>query len=202
VSSVKDAIRDANRLSRMRQGQSVFEYITLPSLNQGSEQVRLAQVVLTEAEVQQGIIAAISAKDSDGNDLPDSMVAMTLRNRIAGVSDAWHSLRVPDHLDEHAFESIEQMVETLPPNEVDMVIDQLAAMMDYASPSIDGLTDKDLDDLKKDFVAVDWSGLTGPRWAAVKQCCQILLPDLLQAKLSGSSSTDSSTPTSASDEST
>ena len=198
MSTIREAIKDASRLSRMRMGNAVFEYIEFDSIRNEDGVVRFAQVPLTEAEVQQGVLAAANV------DLPatNNMAEMTARNRAAQVSDVWCSLREPDDLNSKAFESPEELANILTPSEIDHAVDSLAAMMDYASPSLDGLSEKDLDELKKDFAAADWSGLSGRRWAAVKLCCQVLLPELLQAKLSGSTSTASSTPTSDEGEST
>ena len=199
MSAIRDAIKEASRLSRMRMGNAVSEYIEFESLRASDgTPVRLAQVPLTEAEVQLGVIAAANV------DLPttNNMAEMTARNRAAQVSDVWHSLREPDDLSVKAFESPDELASTLSPSEIDHAVDSLAVMMDYASPSLDGLSQAVLDDLKVAFAATDWSGLSGRRWAAVKLCCQVLLPELLQAKLSGSTSTESSTPTNDESEST
>lgn len=174
----------------MRMGQAYWEPLTLPSLKaQNGDPIRLAQVPLTEAETQQGIVAAASVDIPATNNLAE----ITVRNRAAQVSDVWYSLRDPDDLSQKAFESVEEMVDTLEPTDVDIAVDSLAMMMDYASPSLDGLSEEALNDLKKAFVATEWSALSGRRWAAVKLCCQVLTPELLQAKLSGSTSTESST---------
>lgn len=188
MSSIRDAIRDANRLSRMRMGQQAWEFIEFDSLK-GSDgtPVRLAQVPLLEYETQQGVLLAANLQ------VADNMAGMTARNRAAMVSDAWHSLRDPSDIDKKAFESIEEMVRTLEPNDIDKAVDQLATMMDYSSPSLDGLSKEALDDLKASCAQMDLSDLSGRRWAVVKLFFQTLAPELLQAKLSGSTSTDFST---------
>jgi hypothetical protein len=189
MSAIKEAIKSANRLSRLRMGNAVFEYIEFESLAGDDGPVRLAQVPLSEAEVQQGILAAASVELPATN----NMAEMTARNRAAQVSDVWYSLRTPDDLSVKAFESADQLAETLSPTEIDRAVDSLAVMMDYASPALDGISEEDLEELKKNFAKTDWSELSGRRWAAVKLCCQVLLPELLQVKLSGSTSTESST---------
>lgn len=194
---IRDAIKNASRLTRMRQGQLAFEYIEFDSLvGDSGDKVRLAQIPINESEAQRGIIEAANLG------VADNYAGMTARNRAAMLSDVWHSLRDPSDLTKMAFESIEEMADALEPTEIDKGIDCLAMLMDYASPSIDGLSQEDLDDLKKAFAGTDWSALSGRRWAAVKQCCLTLVPELLQVKLSGSSSTDSSTTTSVEEEST
>lgn len=188
MTTIREAIRDSNRLARMRMGQAAWEPITFPTMSDASgDPIRFAQVPLTEAETQQGVMLAA------GLDVQENMAGYTARNRAAQVSDVWHSLRDPHDLSQKAFESIEEMVAELEPTDIDLAVDGLSILMDYASPSIDGLSDEVLDDLKVAFAETDWSALSGRRWAAVKLCCQHLLPELLQAKLSGSTSTESST---------
>lgn len=191
-----EKVRDANRLARMRLGQTIYEPITFESVvdpDTGKPLV-FAMVVLTESESQQGVVAASML------DVPENLVGMSARNRVGMINDLWHSLRDPEDLSKKAFESPEQLVDTILPPEVDAATDKLAVMMDYASPSVDGITDEQLEALKKAFSATDWSALSGRQWAAVKLCCHTLLPELmavvLQGSSSGSTSTESSTETS------
>lgn len=191
MSSIRDAIRDASRLSRMRMGQQAWEFIEFPSLKgKDGTPIRFAQVPLLESETQQGVMAAANVE------VADNFAGMTVRNRVAMVSDAWHSLRDPADISVKAFESIEEMTNSLEPTEIDMAVDQLATMMDYSSPSLDGISKEALDDLKAACAQMDLSDLSGRRWAVVKLFFQTLQPELLQAKLSGSTSTESSTTTS------
>lgn len=194
--NVREAIMDANRLARMRMGQAAWEYIEFSSLHKRNEKgevvevVRLAQVPLLEAEVQAGMLAAAKAFEAD-EVTTENTATLTMRDRAAQVSDVWHSLRVPGDLERKAFESIEEMVETLSSIEIDMAVDNLAEMMDYSSPRIDGISEEVLDDLKVAFAQMNLSELSGRRWAAVKRLCSVLLPELLQVRSSGSTSTDS-----------
>lgn len=192
MASVREAIREASRLSRMRQGQDAPEMVTIPSM----DEIRCAMVPLNEAETQSGLIVAASL------DVLDNAAGLQARNRAVQHNDVWHSLREPDNLEQKVFQSVDDMVETIQPGDIDFLHDQLSLLMDYASPSIDGLTDADLADLKKAFGETDWSALTGKQWAAVKLCVLNLFPELLQAKLLGSTSTGSATKTSASGAST
>lgn len=192
MTSIREAIRDANRLTRMRMGQDAPDVVEIPSM----PGIRVAQVPLTEMESQAGVILAAALE------VDDNAAGLQARNRIAIASDVWHSLRLPNDSGEMVFGSIEEMREELSPSDITYLADNLGMMMEYASPAIDGLTDEDLADLKKDFVETDWSGLTGRRWAAVKLCISILFPELLQAKLLGSGSTDSSTSMNENEEST
>lgn len=193
ASSMRDAIREKTRLARMRQGQDVGEPTDIPSLQdpENGEMVRVMVVPLMESESQQGLMRAAFLE------VPDNAAGIQARNRAAMESDVWHAVREPGDISKKVFASIEDMVETLAPTDIDYLFDALALVMDYASPSIDGLTDKDLDELKKAFGEMDWSGLTGRRWAAVRLTLLILFPELLQGKLRGFTSTDSATATNA-----
>lgn len=186
--SMREQIRKSQRLTRMRLGQQVFEWFEFESIvaDDGSK-YRVAMVTLNEAEVQRSVFYAAEL------DVADNMIGTVLRDRAAKQHDVWLSLREPDDIETLVFESVVEMVETLESNDIDRAVTQLSLLMDYASPVLDNISAEDLNDLKKAFAATEWSALTGPQWAAVKLCCQQLLPDLLQAKLSGSTSTESST---------
>lgn len=183
TSNIRDAIMEANRLARMRMGQEVPELVNIPSL----EGIRAAQVPLTEAEAQLGMIRAATL------DVVDNAAGIEVRNRAAIHSDVWLSLRDPDNVDTKIFKSIEEMNENLAPSDIDYLADNLMLLTSYASPAIDGLSDKALDELKKVFAETDWSALTGKRWAAVKLCISTLFPELLLAKSLGTGSIESST---------
>jgi hypothetical protein len=191
TSSVREAIRQSSRLARMRLGQFAPEKVSIPSM----PEIQVDMVPLTEAEAQRGIMRAAEIE------IGDNMAGIQVRNRAAIELDVWHSLRDPHDVTKQLFESVETMVDELEPTDIDALADRLATLMEYASPSIDGLSDQDLDDLKKAFMEIQLNELTGRQWAAVKQCFQALLPELLQVKLFGSFSTESSTPTNGSEES-
>lgn len=195
--TIREAIRKNTRLTRLRLGQQAFEWIEFESLraDDGSP-IRFAQVPLTEAETQHGLIEAANLN------VEDNMAGIALRNRRAQTIDVWNSLRMPDDVSVKAFESPDEMAATLEPNEIDFAVDSLTTLMEFSSPSIEGLTKEQVDSLKKAFAAVDWNVLSGRQWAALKLCCQRLgLPSLMDNS-SGSTSTESSTQTSASGEST
>lgn len=183
IGTVREAILERNRLARMRQGQLAPEMLELASI----PEIRVAQVPLTEAETQRGIMAAANLE------VGDNIVGMQARNRVAVQHDAWLSLREPGDLAKYLFLTPEEMADALDPRDIDLAVDQLGILMDYASPAMEGLTANDLNDLKKGLAALDWSALTGRQWAALKLALRILLPIQLQASLSGSSSTESST---------
>lgn len=194
MTSVRDAIKEANRLTRLRLGQDAPEMVNIPSMSD----VRAAQVPLLEKEAQAGIILAASVE------VPDNAAGLQARNRAAIESDVWHSLREPGDISKRVFANIDEMVgeDGLTPEDIDYLADNLMLISTYASPSIDGLSEKELDELKKAFAETDLSALTGKRWAALKLCVSILFPEILLAKSLGTGSTESSTSRSENDEST
>jgi hypothetical protein len=187
MTTMREAIAEQTQLSRMRQGQEVPEYIDVPSM----EGVRVALVPLTEAELSRGLAYA-----AQNDDVPESFSGVQYRTRRAIQSDLWHAIREPGDIDSRVFESIEDMVQTLAPGDIDFLNMHLATLMNFASPAMDGLTEEDLDFLGRAWQAIRLNELTGRQWAAAKVSLSILLPELLQARLSGRTSTDGSTATS------
>lgn len=190
--SIRDAIRQRSRLERMRLGQEVGEPVAIPSMSD----IRVQLVPLTEAESQAGVVLASLLE------VPDNVAGLHARNRVSLESDVWNACREPGDVNIKVFESIEEMTSQLDGQDIEFLSDYLATLMEYASPAVDGLSDEDLDDLKKAFAETDLNALTGQRWAAVKLVCQVLFPELLRVKLLGSFSTDSATETNENAEST
>jgi hypothetical protein len=190
--TVFDKIKEANRLTRMRLGQEAPQMVTLMA----HPEVRLAMVPLVERETQAGVLYAA------GLGYPDNASGLNASNRAVVHSDLWHALRDPDDFAAKAFPSIEAMTDELAPEEIDNLADELMALMDYASPTADGISEEQLVVLKKAFATIEWSGLSGRRWALLKMCLSTFAPELLAASLSGSGSTDSLTLTNENDEST
>ena len=193
MTTMREAIQEQTRLARMRQGQEVPDYVDIPSM----EGVRVALVPLTEAELSRGL--AYAASDDD---VPESFSGAQYRSRRAIQSDLWHAVREPGDPEKRVFESIEDMVEALSPADIDYLNMHLATLMNFASPAMDGLTEEDLDFLGRAWQAIRLNELTGRQWAAAKVCLSILLPEQLQGRLSGRTSTDGSTATSTSGAST
>lgn len=192
MSRILEAIKEQSRLARMRMGQDAPEYVEIPSM----PGIRCVMVPLLEKEAHAGVLAAASLK------VDDNAAGMQLRNRVAIDHDVWNALRDPDDTDKKVFESVDQMTGLLDPSDIDHLADELTLLMDYASPTADGLSDAEVEELKKAFAETDWSALTGRRWAAVKLCVSTLFPELLVVKSRGSGSTDSATTTNGNDAST
>lgn len=188
---VREAIRENTRLARMRQGQLAPEMIDIPSM----PGIRAAQVPLTEAEVQRGLMRASTI------DVPDNAVGFNQRNRACIVSDVFHSLREPSEVGTYLFETIEEMEQQLDGTDIDYLSDNLTVLISYASPEMEGMTEEAWSELKKAFGEIELSGLTGQQWAAVKLVCLAVFPGLLAANSYGLSSIESLMPKTESDES-
>jgi hypothetical protein len=186
MSEFSDLLKE-RKLARMRMGQESCEIVDIPS----DPEMRVALVPLTEKEMQEGITAA-AALHAPG----DNMAAAILRDRHRQCCDMWHSARLTNDLQVKAFDSVEQMVEVLDNVDINVLGERYILMVDESSPAVDGLSDADLADLKKDFGTIPWSELSGKRWAAVKLCHSVLFPGQLLDRSLGSTSTSSSTPTS------
>src|SRR5256885_310526 len=129
MTTMREAIREGSRLSRMRQGNEVPDYVDIPSM----EGVRVALVPLTEAELARGLSYAAQK----GDDTPETFSGVQYRSRLAIQSDLWHAVREPGDITAKVFESIEDMVEVLEPSDIDYLNMQLATMMNFASPAMD-----------------------------------------------------------------
>jgi hypothetical protein len=192
--SVRDEIRKHTRLARIRMGQEAPEMETIPSM----PEVRVALVPLSERESIQAQIAAASLE------VPDNMAGVQARQRTAVHWDVWNACREPGDFSQKVWASVDDMLNGeggLEPHDVDVLFDRLTVLMDYASPAHDGISDADLADLKNRFALIDWNGLTGRRWSALKLCLSILSPELLLANSPSTTSTSSSTEKNESDES-
>lgn len=189
---ILDQMREASRIKRIRQGQDAPEWASIPSM----PEIRIVLVPLLEKESQASLAAAA------GIEVADNPLGMQVRARTAQEWDVWQAARKLEEPDKKVWVSVEQMVDMLEPDDIDSLHDQLSILMDYASPTLEGLSDEDLAELKNGFVLIDWKELTGRRWSALRVCLSYLLPDLLLAKPASTTSTPSSITRSENDEST
>lgn len=189
---LREQIREQSRFARMRLGQDAPEFVEVPSM----KGVRIAMVPLNEAESQQGLIEAAVLE------VPDNIAGINARNRAACNHDVWNACRMPDDVASRVWESVDDMIADTQPSDIDYLFDQLTVLADFASPSLAKLTEKEIEDLKKGFAAIDWKELTGRQASALVLCISRLLPELLQDKFFYSGSTPNSTTRSESEIST
>lgn len=155
------ALRESRRVAKMRMGQGAPEYVVLKS----DPEIRMAIVPLTEAEYQQALDAAATLE------LPDNGYAIELRDRTLQVHTLLHALREIGDPARKVFGSTQEMLDEetgLQPIDVNYIMDEYQRMIDFSSPALDGLSDDQLDDLKKAFVTIDWSALSGKPWWHLK----------------------------------
>src|SRR5687768_8274607 len=118
----------------MRMGQNSPDFVTLKS----NPEARFALVPLVEMEYQMALEAAASI------DAPDNAYGVEYRDRTLQVYTLFHALREPDNPEQKAFQSVEQMLDPeigLEPTDVNYLMDYYQRMIDFSSPSMEGLTD-------------------------------------------------------------
>jgi hypothetical protein len=176
------------RLARMRMGQDAPQLVDIPSLETDKEgRVRVALVPLTESEHETGLLASANAE------APDNDVGFAFRDRWNQVYDLWQAIREPDDIKKKVFPSPEKMVEVLTVGDINFLAETQLTLMEQASPALDGLTDDDMEELKKAFNQIDLSALSGRSWLHLRTFFQQLPLAALPARLFGPSSTSNLT---------
>lgn len=185
METTKDKIRQ-RRLDRMRLGQAVCDYVTLPS----DSEIRLCIVPLTEADYLQVLekVRDVPAKD----DLP----GMTIRDRTMAQEIVLRSIREESDLSVRVYDFVEDMLEDLEVSDVDDVYDAYMEMTARSSPVLDGIPPEEFEEIKKLLQVMDWNALSGRSWYALKRFLSTITPSPLLDNSPGSTSTKSSTTTS------
>lgn len=189
--ATRDRIRE-RRLDRMRLGQAVCSYVTLPS----DPEIRLCIVPLTEAQYRQ-VLEKVSATES-----PDDLAGFQIKDRVQAEEIIVRSIREEHDLTERVYDSIDEMLEDLEQQDMDHLFDEYNEMIEKASPSLEGISDEELENLKKALQTMDWNDLSGSAWYAAKRFLSRISPSPLLDNSVGSISIPSSTTTSESPEST
>jgi hypothetical protein len=180
-----DLLKERRRLARMRMGQDAPEFHELRS----EPDVRVALVPLTEYEHEQGLrLAALL-------DIPDNPVGFEMRDRWNQVCDLAYAIREPNDPVQRMFESPEELSYALTADDVNFLGEMYMRMMDYSSPALEGLSDEALEELKKAFMTIDLSALSGKSWWHLRMFFLTLTPGQLRVKLPGFFSTLNSTTT-------
>lgn len=173
------------RLDRMRLGQAVCDFVTLVS----DPEMRVAIVPLTEAEYLQALelIAQIPGADN--------LAGASLKDRRQSQEILIRAIREPDDLTQRVYADVQEMMADLDVLDIDELIDRYTEMMYRSSPTAEGIPAEEWDDLKKVFMEMDLSGLSGRAWYALRRFLGEITPQLLAASALGSTSTKSSTTT-------
>lgn len=185
VASTAEKIRE-RRLDRMRLGQAVCDYVTLPS----DPETRLCIVPLTEAQYLQ-VLEKVSRLEED-----DNIAGMAVRDRVQSQEILLHAIREESDLTQTVWNDIDEMMDAIDQVDVDELIDSYNAMVEKASPSIEGIPPEELERLKKALQTMDWNALSGRAWYAAKRFLSEIMPTPLLDSFPGSTLTSSPTTTS------
>lgn len=176
--STADRIKE-RRLERMRMGQSVCDFVTLPS----DPEIEVAIVPLREAEYQQVLNAVANLK------MPDDLAGAAVKDRTVARETIVRAIREKDDLTRQVYSTSDEMMEDFDVTDVDHVFDCYNEMTYKASPSLDGLPPEEFEALKAVWPRVDWSALSGPAWYAARRFLSRIGQVPLLDKSSGSTST-------------
>jgi hypothetical protein len=190
-SKTRDKIRE-RRLDRMRLGQAVCDYVTLPS----DDEIRVCIVPLTEADYR-NVLQRVSALNT-----PDDLAGVQMKDRVQAQEICVRAIREENDLTTRVYDDVDDMLEDFTVGDIDFVIDAYSEMIERSSPSLDGIPPEELENLKKVLQEMDWNALSGSAWYAAKRFLSRITPSPLLDKSPGSSSTSLLTTTKNEDEST
>ena len=174
----------ARRAERMRLGKAVCEIVPLVS----DPEIRLALVPLTDAELQNSLVQAAQANASEIS----STHEVVLRDRVQKCAIILACAREPDDLKKPFFETMGEVID-MEAADVNEIFTYFEQMMEFSSPSLDGISVEEMDEIKKALNEVKWSDLSGRSWYAAKRFLSTLTPTQPAANLFGSSPTQNST---------
>ncbi len=178
----REKIRE-RRLDRMRLGQTVCDFVEIPS----DDEIRLCIVPLTEAQFLQALEKVRDVKAND--DLP----GMAIRDRVQAQEILVRAIREEADLTRMVYSTTEEMLEDLEVADIDALIDGYNEMIAKSSPSLDGISQEEIEDIKKVLEAMDWSALSGRSWYAAKRFLSTISPEQLRGNSLGSTSINSAT---------
>jgi hypothetical protein len=197
VASTAERIKE-RKLNRMRLGQAVCEFVPLPS----DPEIRVAIVPLTEAEYLK-VLNEVNAVDAG-----DDLAGVSIKDRVTAQQTLVWAIREPEDLAKRVYvdneeeTAMEQLLETLEVGDIDEIIDRYNEMCEQSSPSLDGIPEEELENIKKALQKMDWNDLSGGAWYAAKRFLSRIMPSPLLDNSLGSTSISYSTTTNDSDEST
>lgn len=189
--STRQKIKE-RRLERMRAGQAACDFVTLPS----DPEIRVSIVPLTEMDYR-NVLEKIS-----GMNVADDMAGAMLKDRVQAQEILVRSIREEHDLTKRVYDDVDELLEDFEVEDIDHAIDMYNEMMDRSSPSLQGISPEELEELKKVLAEMDWNALSGSSWYAAKRFLFSLSRQQLLGNFSGSTSTKSSTTTKNEPEST
>lgn len=189
--STREKIHE-RRLERMRLGQAACDFVTLPS----DEEIRVAVVPLTEADYR-NVLEKVGKLG-----IPDDLSGVQLKERVQAQEILVRAIREEHDLSQRVYENVDDLMNDFDVGDVDHAISVYNEMVHTSSPSLDGIASEEFDALKKVLLRMDWNDLSGPAWFAAKRFLSRISPQLQQARLPGSFSTNSAITTSDEEEPT
>lgn len=177
----------------MRLGKAVCEMVELAS----DPEIRIALIPLTDAEFQNSLMVAAQANVTE----VASTHEVFYRDRVQKCAILLAAAREPDNLKKPFFESLSEVTD-LDYNDITDLFSYYEQMMDFSSPSLDGISQEDMDEIKKALQEVEWNDLSGRSWYAAKRFLSTLTQKPPQVSLFGSLPTSNSTTKNDEEEST
>jgi hypothetical protein len=185
MGTTAEKIRE-RRLDRMRLGQAVCDFVSLPS----DPEMKICIVPLTESQYRQVLEKVVALN------LPDDLAGVQVKDRVQAEEILVRAIREEHDLTERVYQSSAEMLEDFEQHDIDHVIDMYNEMIEKSSPSLDGIPPQELENLKKALQTMDWNALSGSAWYAAKRFLSRITPVPLLVNSPGSISTPSSTTTS------
>lgn len=157
------------RLERMRQGQNACEIVPLPS----DSEIRVALVPLTEAEYD------ACMRLTSRLDVPENVAGASIMDRHEKREVIIRASRETENLTQHVWKTVDEMMTSIEPEDVNVLYDRYVEMSTDISPHIAQLSEEEIDFLKDYFANCQWSDLSGKQLYALNRFISarsILLP--------------------------
>lgn len=168
------------KLERLRLGQAACEITAIPS----DPDIRVALVPLTEGEYSNSLY------ESEKLGTSATPAGAALADEIQRKYVIFYATRVMGELQVRFFDEFAD-VDELDAADINHLYDVYLELVAQSSPSLMGLGEDDFTSLKALLPRIAWNELSGPQWYAAQRFLNSIQPNLLQASLSGSPSTES-----------
>jgi hypothetical protein len=178
--SLNDLLRN-RRIERMRLGNQVAEPVPLLS----DPSIKFGLRILTEAEYDQCLRVVANAG------LPDNIPGARAMDRQERIEILFRSLCDHENPGKPIFESSQQMVETLSPQDIDQLANKYSELASDYSPSPVTLQEDEVNFLNQLFQDFQWKDISGRQLLNLNRFLSSLSPEQLQGNLPGYFSTNS-----------
>src|SRR5215471_21599861 len=127
-SPTREKIRE-RRLERMRLGQAVCDYVSLPS----DPEIRVCIVPLTEADYLK-VLEKVNSVIAN-----DDIAGMAVRERTQAQEICVRAIREEHDLTKRIYDRADEMLEDFEVADVDEIFDRYREMTQQSSPSLEGI---------------------------------------------------------------